>query len=33
MAELRRKYRPEVESLAEYLDRDVVRLWGYDSLA
>jgi hypothetical protein len=33
MAEIRRKYRPEVEALAEYLDRDVVRLWGYDSRA
>jgi len=33
MGEIRRKYRAEVEALAEYLDRDVVRLWGYDGLA
>jgi Sulfotransferase family len=32
MTELRRRYKPEVEALGEYLDRDMVRLWGYDSL-
>jgi hypothetical protein len=31
MAELRRRFRPEVVALSEYLDRDLVRLWGYDS--
>ncbi len=30
MGDLRRRLRPEVESLSEYLDRDLVRLWGYD---
>lgn len=29
MAELRRRYRPEVERLSEYLDRDLVALWGH----
>jgi hypothetical protein len=29
MAELRRRYRPEVVALSEYLDRDLVSLWGY----
>jgi Sulfotransferase domain len=32
MLELRRRYRPEVEALSEYLDRDLVTLWGYDRL-
>jgi hypothetical protein len=32
MAELRRRFKPEVEALSEYLDRDLVSLWGYDSL-
>jgi hypothetical protein len=32
MLELRRRYRGEVEALSEYLDRDLVALWGYDSL-
>jgi hypothetical protein len=32
MAELRRRYRPEVVALSEYLDRDLVSLWGYDDL-
>jgi Sulfotransferase domain len=31
MAELRGRYRPEVEALGEYLDRDLLSLWGYDS--
>ena len=30
--ELRRRYRPEVLALSEYLDRDLVSLWGYDAL-
>jgi len=33
MLEIRRRYRAEVEALSEYLDRDLVRLWGYDRLA
>ena len=28
---LRRRFKPEVEALSEYLDRDFVALWGYDS--
>ena len=32
MTELRRRFRPEVESLSEYLRRDLVALWGYDRL-
>jgi Sulfotransferase family len=32
MSELRRRYRPEVEALSDYLGRDLVELWGYDSL-
>jgi len=30
--ELRRRFRPEVVALSEYLDRDLVKLWGYDQL-
>jgi Sulfotransferase family len=30
MAELRDRYRDEVLALGEYLDRDLVALWGYD---
>lgn len=30
MNELRRRFKPEVVALSEYLDRDLVRLWGYD---
>ncbi len=33
MLELRRRYAGEVTALSEYLDRDLVRLWGYDRLA
>jgi hypothetical protein len=33
MLELRRRYAGEVVALSEYLDRDLVRLWGYDDLA
>ncbi|HTZ86603.1 MAG TPA: sulfotransferase, partial [Solirubrobacteraceae bacterium] len=32
MSELRRRYEPEVLALSEYLDRDLVSLWGYDDL-
>jgi hypothetical protein len=30
MAELRVRFKGEVEALSEYLQRDLVRLWGYD---
>lgn len=30
--ELRRRFKPEVEALSEYLGRDLVGLWGYDKL-
>jgi hypothetical protein len=29
-SELRARYRGEVEALSDYLDRDLLRLWGYD---
>jgi hypothetical protein len=32
MRELRRRFKGEVVALGEYLDRDLVRLWGYDSV-
>jgi hypothetical protein len=32
MLELRRRFAPEVAALSEYLDRDLVGLWGYDGL-
>jgi Sulfotransferase family len=32
MAELRHRFKPEVVALSEYLDRDLVTLWGYDGL-
>jgi hypothetical protein len=32
MAELRRRFKPEVVALSEYLDRDLVSLWGYDRI-
>ena len=32
MHELRLRYRDEVFALSEYLDRDLVELWGYDEL-
>lgn len=31
-AELRARFKPEVVALSEYLDRDLVTLWGYDEL-
>jgi hypothetical protein len=30
--ELRRRFKPEVVALSEYLGRDLLRLWGYDEL-
>jgi Sulfotransferase family len=33
MLELRRRFKPEVVALSEYLDRDLVTLWGYDSIS
>ena len=30
MLELRRRFKGEVVALSEYLDRDLVTLWGYD---
>ncbi len=32
MLELRRRFKPEVVALSEYLDRDLVTLWGYDGV-
>jgi Sulfotransferase family len=32
MLELRRRYKPEVAALGEYLQRDLVKLWGYDEI-
>jgi Sulfotransferase domain len=32
MAELRVRFKDEVVALGEYLDRDLVKLWGYDEL-
>ncbi|HEX3511538.1 MAG TPA: sulfotransferase [Solirubrobacteraceae bacterium] len=32
MNELRRRFKPEVEAASEYLERDLVTLWGYDRL-
>lgn len=33
MLELRRRFKAEVVAASEYLDRDLVTLWGYDSIA
>jgi hypothetical protein len=33
MLELRRRFRPEVQALSDYLERDLVKLWGYDAIA
>jgi hypothetical protein len=33
MLELRRRFKPEVVALSEYLGRDLVSLWGYDRIA
>ncbi len=32
MNELRRRFKPEVEALSDYLGRDLVSLWGYDRI-
>jgi hypothetical protein len=32
MRELRLRFKPEVVALSEYLDRDLVALWGYDAV-
>jgi hypothetical protein len=32
MLELRRRYKPEVVALSDYLGRDLVSLWGYDEI-
>jgi len=32
MLELRHRFKGEVVALSEYLDRDLVTLWGYDSI-
>ena len=32
MLELRRRFRGEVVALSEYLDRDLVTLWGYENV-
>lgn len=32
MRELRRRFKGEVVAISEYLDRDLVALWGYDAL-
>jgi hypothetical protein len=33
MRELRRRFKPEVVALSEYLDRDLVTLWGYEGIS
>jgi hypothetical protein len=33
MLELRRRFKGEVVALSEYLGRDLVTLWGYDSIS
>jgi hypothetical protein len=33
LSELRVRFKPEVLALSEYLDRDLVSLWGYDGVA
>jgi hypothetical protein len=32
MAALRRRFKPEVVAVSEYLNRDLIALWGYDSI-
>ena len=32
MAELRSRFKPEVEALSEHLGRDLVAIWGYDTV-
>jgi len=33
IADLRRRLLPEVEAFGRYIDRDLIKLWGYDGLA
>jgi hypothetical protein len=33
MLELRRRFKPEVVALSDYLGRDLISLWGYDDIA
>jgi hypothetical protein len=33
LLELRRRFKGDVLALSDYLDRDLVSVWGYDSLA
>jgi hypothetical protein len=33
MRELRHRFKGEVVAVSEYLDRDLVTLWGYDRLS
>ena len=32
MAQLRRRFKPEVTALSEYLGRDLTKLWGYEDV-
>lgn len=32
MQELRSRFKPEVQALSEYLDRDLIALWGYEDI-
>jgi len=32
MAELRHRFKPEVVALSDYLERDLVKLWGYEDI-
>jgi Sulfotransferase family len=32
MLELRQRFKPEVQALSDYLERDLVSLWGYDGI-
>jgi hypothetical protein len=32
MRELRSRFKPEVVALSEYLERDLLTLWGYDNV-
>jgi hypothetical protein len=32
MLELRRRFRPEVQAVSEYLGRDLLGEWGYDTI-
>jgi hypothetical protein len=32
MRELRQRFKPEVQALSDYLERDLVTLWGYDDV-